>query len=268
MLHRKKLHIIFQDQDLAVVEKPVGMESQEARGTAPDMVSMLRREWADLSTLSGGKAGGQDRAGGGIPYVGVIHRLDRQVGGIMVYAMNRKSAGALSRAVQDGKVKKTYLAVLCGKLVDKCGRLEDNLWKDGKNHIAVAVDKSVQKGAKRAVLKYRVLGERRSRDGLLTLVEIDLETGRQHQIRVQFSSRGCPVWGDAKYGTAVYGKEPALASARLRFIHPRTGKPMDFCLCPKGGAFDLFAPELAGWMDDEKADNAEKENVKRAEVQV
>ena len=142
------LNILFEDQSIIVAEKPAGLESQATRKLEPDMVSEIKKHIHKLSTPSSGKKGE--------PYVGVIHRLDRPVGGIMVYGKTREAAASLSRQVQDRSMEKYYLAIVCGNLVDNVGNFVDTLLKDGKTNRSRVVDKD-EKGGKRAELDYRLL---------------------------------------------------------------------------------------------------------------
>ena len=129
------LKIIYEDHDILVAEKPAGLESQASRGFEPDMVSEIKNHLkrAELSRLST-KPSTKSSTRPVEPYVGVIHRLDKPVGGIMVYAKNQKAAASLSKQVQDGRMKKIYNAVVCGKLVDIVGNYVDYLLKDGRNN--------------------------------------------------------------------------------------------------------------------------------------
>ena len=167
------LNILYEDDQIIVVEKPVGIESQSNRTFEPDMVSEVKKHINSLSPKKGE------------PYVGVIHRLDKPVGGILVFGKTKEAAGALSKQVSGHQMEKKYLAVICGKPVDNFGTYVDYLWKDGKNNISKIVDKGIT-DAKRAELSYRVLEELEGEEGPLCLVEIDLKTGRHHQVRVQF----------------------------------------------------------------------------------
>ena len=179
------LNLFYEDGDIIVTEKPAGMEAQSSRRLEPDMVSEIKN-YLKISTQLTTKTSTSGRE----PYVGVIHRLDKPVGGIMVYAKTQKAAAALSRQVQDGRMKKIYRAVVCGKPVDIVGNYVDYLLKDGKNNYSRVVDKSV-KDSKRAELTYRVLAELpelpgsgeknlRQESRVLSLVEVQLLTGRQH----------------------------------------------------------------------------------------
>lgn len=242
------LKIIFEDADILVVEKPSGVESQSSRGFEPDMVSEIKNHLR-LSTKISTKAstnGGNNR---GEPYVGVIHRLDKPVGGVMVYAKTQKAAASLSRQVQERKMDKFYWAVLCGKPVDIVGNYVDYLLRDGKTNHSTVVDKNVDE-SKRAELSYQILKSVDQEDQeipVISLAEIRLLTGRHHQIRVQFAARNTPLWGDNKYNPLWSGNDRrqgslALCAVRLSFYHPRTGEKMTFSAEPRGTVFELFNP--------------------------
>lgn len=239
------LKVLYEDRHILVAVKPAGIESQQSRRFEPDMVSTIKN-YLQLSTkLSTSVSTAKE------PYVGVIHRLDKPVRGVMVYAKTKKAAASLSAQVQNGKMRKVYRAVVCGKPVDIVGKYVDYLLRDGKNGCSLVVDKTVS-GSQRAELSYRVL-EKREQSGdvfcpAMALVEIDLVTGRFHQIRAQFAAHGMPLWGDRKYNPLFWqggqlGKcrEPlALCAVRLSFLHPETGKEMEFSIEPEGGAFERF----------------------------
>lgn len=225
------LNILYEDDQIMVVEKPVGIESQSNRTFEPDMVSEVKKHINSLSPKKGE------------PYVGVIHRLDKPVGGILVFGKTKEAAGALSKQVSGHQMEKKYLAVICGKPVDNFGTYVDYLWKDGKNNISKIVDKGIT-DAKRAELSYRVLEELEGEEGPLCLVEIYLKTGRHHQIRVQFSGHGTPLLGDLKYnpdGPKVAGqRNVALCAWKLAFTHPGNKKKMEFTVKPQGTIFNKF----------------------------
>ena len=197
------VQVLYADKDILVAVKPAGVESQAAKRFAPDMVSEIRKYLVIHKLCTPGKE----------PYVGVIHRLDKPVSGVMVYALSKNAAAALSRQVQDRKLEKIYGAVVCGKPEKDVDKLVDYL-------------ESLEDGG----------------NGILTLLRIRLETGRHHQIRVQFASRGLPLFGDRKYGTgaAAAAGPLALCAMSLSFVHPSTGKPMTFSVPPSGGAFSKF----------------------------
>lgn len=243
------ISILYEDNDVIVVEKPAGLESQSGRGFEPDMVSQIRAHIHKLSPNVSTKSTKEP------PYVGVIHRLDKPVRGVMVYAKTRKAAAGLSAQLQAGKMQKTYAAVVCGKPVDNCGTYVDYLLKNLKSNQSQVVDKSVD-GAKRSELVYRVLDIKKAGrlmpenpDQELSLLEIELLTGRYHQIRAQMTGHGTPLFGDNRYGTAPSGgknmpRRPlALCARRLTFTHPVTGKEMTYEIKPSGGAFGLFETE-------------------------
>ena len=248
------LSILYEDRDIIVVEKPPGLDSQSSRSFAPDMVSEIRcylTQKLAIHRLSTGRTASEP------PYVGVIHRLDKPVGGIMVYGKNQKSSAALSAILQEGKMKKFYRAVVCGKPVDNQGTYVDYLCQDRKNNRSHIVDKPV-KDSKKGVLNYRVLEvihKETPEDKSYSLIDIELLTGRHHQIRVQLAGHGTPLYGDSRYGAEISTDRekkgtgsllfPAQASLalwayRLEFPHPGSGKLCSFERKPSGGAFDWF----------------------------
>lgn len=194
------LQILYRDPHIVVCVKPAGVVSQDAGGDS--LPGLLRPQ---LQT----------------EYIGVVHRLDREVGGVMVYALTPSAAAALSKAVQEHRFEKRYLAVLCGAPVSPEGILEDLLYHDkGKNKTYVVT--RLRGGVKPAKLEYAVqeMAEGRS------IAEVLLHTGRTHQIRVQFASRRLPLAGDRKYGGPA--GPMGLWSYSLSFLHPVTGEPMTF----------------------------------------
>jgi 23S rRNA pseudouridine1911/1915/1917 synthase len=251
------LSVLYEDEDIIVVKKPAGTESQSAKGFGRDMVSEIRTHLVmnrDIHKLT--TNGPAVRGSGEPPYVGVIHRLDKPVSGVMVYAKNQKSAAALSASLQAGKMEKWYCAVVCGQPVENCGEYVDYLRQDRKNNRSEIVDKSAPDG-KKAVLSYEVMEvihrEMMGKEETFSLVKIRLETGRHHQIRVQFAGHGTPLLGDEKYGNRENAKTQAprretcvplaLCACRLAFPHPKTGKRMEFEIIPEEGAFSWFQME-------------------------
>lgn len=251
--------ILYEDKDIIVVQKPAGLESQVSRGFVPDMVSEIRRYLHNPQDIHSHPQGASTAQP---PYVGVIHRLDKPVEGIMVYGLNQKSTASLSAALQAGKMEKSYLAVVCGKPVDKQGTYVDYLRHCRENNTSKIVDKSDENG-KKAVLNYRVLeviNNPGNQEQMLSLIDIELLTGRHHQIRVQFAGHGTPLYGDERYGGGLStksttgtvdrarkkpgfgdGRRPlALCARRLAFPHPSTGKQMEFAMVPSAGAFAWF----------------------------
>ena len=200
------IEILYQDNDIIVCIKPAGLLSE---GEGED----------SLLTVLSAQCGGQ---------VFPVHRLDRGAAGLMVFARNSKAAAGLSRAVQEKQLKKEYFARVSGVPAEKEGEMTDFLFKDSRKGKVFAV-KRPRKGVREARLTYRVLWQ----DEDSSLVRVALDTGRTHQIRVQFSSRGMPLWGDGKYGSRVKG-DLALFSCGLGFPHPRTGKRMEWEAKPMG----------------------------------
>ena len=165
-----------------------------------------------------------------------VHRLDQAVGGVMDYARTKQAAAALSRAIQEGRLEKDYLAVLTKPMAEASGTLRDLLYHDRVKNKTYVV-KRKRNGVKEAVLDYETLAS--GAEG--TLVRVHLHTGRTHQIRVQFASRGCPLAGDGKYGGK--GSAPLLWSYRLAFPDPRDGTMRIFERRPEGSAWDVLFAE-------------------------
>ena len=221
-----KMDILYEDNQLIVCRKPAGIPVQSAKIGVKDMVSILRNYRKEKEKDS---------------YLRLVHRLDQPVQGVMVFAKTKEAAAQLSRQVTEGRMKKQYLAVVCGKPEEKEGRLVDYLLKDGRTNTSSIV-KEGTKGAKRAELVYRV----RKQGCGYALLEIDLLTGRHHQIRVQMAGAGMPVAGDRKYNSgegADAAETVALAAFRLAFEHPATSKRMCFEAEPKGALFDMLRNE-------------------------
>lgn len=169
-----------------------------------------------------------------------IHRLDRAVGGVMVWARTREAAAALSRQVQEKVLKKEYLAVCAGVPMPCEGTMRDLLYKDSVKQKSFPVSPP-RRGVKEAVLDYRVLQSAELGGADVSLVRVKLRTGRFHQIRCQFASRGHPLLGDGKYGSRERGCTTALWSCRLDFLHPQSGKPLHFdALPPRAFPWDAF----------------------------
>ena len=205
--------ILYYGGGFVVCLKPVGVESETA-----GMPSLLSRQLH-------------------IPEVLCVHRLDKAVGGVMVYALDRDSAAALSRQIGDGRFEKEYLAVIHGEMNEPEAELRDLLFHDRTRNKSYAVTRK-RAGVKEAVLGYRVLQE----TGACSLLSVRLRTGRTHQIRVQFASRGHPLVGDAKYGSPRRDCPVALYSHRLAFAHPVTDEALSFTAPSPGGyPWSLFS---------------------------
>lgn len=209
----KKLKVIFEDNHIIVVEKQPNIPSQSDKTGDIDMLTLVK----DYIKEKYNKPGNV--------YLGLVHRLDRPVGGVMVFAKTSKAASRLSEQVRQKVFKKKYLAVVDGKIENENGTLEDYLYKDERNNISKVVNKE-KKNAKLAKLDYKVLAYNEVKD--LSLVEINLHTGRHHQIRVQLSNFGHSIFGDQKYGTRGQGKQIALWAYELTIEHPITKEEMVF----------------------------------------
>lgn len=180
------MQILYSDNDVAVCVKPIGSDSE-----------------TDVPTMLSNELGGE---------FFTVHRLDKNVGGVMVYARNKRSAAALSLAIQNGKMIKEYVALVHGTPPQN-GTMEDLLFKDSSKN-KVFVVKRERKGVKKAKLDYDLI-----RAGDISLVHVRLYTGRSHQIRVQFASRGYPLAGDRKYGAKDDYTAPMLFSSKITFMH-------------------------------------------------
>ncbi len=256
--------IIFEDNDILVVQKPAGIAVQTAQVGRPDVVSELKNHLAVFARKNNSVAGKSGVSGGSKPpYLGVIHRLDQPVEGLLVFAKNPKAAAALSAQLQKDDFSKEYLAVVCGKPKPESGELVDYLIKEG-NVARVCVDeeltniqttqsRSDKKDAKetlpkRAALQYNLRETKEIEGEKVSLLEIKLETGRFHQIRVQLSHAGYPILGDAKYGSERSKevsmqagiRNTALCAYRLRFTHPTSKKAVIYTVPPMGEAFGGF----------------------------
>ncbi|HSQ34228.1 MAG TPA: RluA family pseudouridine synthase [Peptostreptococcaceae bacterium] len=196
--------IIYEDNHLLVVEKPVNVLSQEDDTNDRDMLTILKEYLKEKYNKPGNV------------YLGLIHRLDRPVGGVMIFAKTSKAASRLSEQVRSKTFKKTYFAVIHGNM-DKKDTLKDYLYKDSKTNIVNVVKKGYP-NSKDAELEYEILD---SKDNL-SLAKINLKTGRSHQIRVQFASRGHALYGDQKYGKSInkVGQQIALWSNSIEIVHP------------------------------------------------
>ena len=220
------MNILFEDKYMLAAVKPQGMPSQADKTGDPDLLSQLQ-EYA-----------GQE--------LGLLHRLDRPVGGVILFAKDKKAESILAKDLQEHKLSKRYLTVLCGKLPAEQGTLENYLLKNARTNLSEVVSKE-RKGAKKAVLHYTKIAEKETDIGWVTLAEIKLETGRHHQIRVQTSHAGFPIWGDKKYhkNFPKRGKtEIALWSYKLEGVHPKTNEPFVLTAKPEKEPFSLFADEL------------------------
>ena len=214
------MKILYEDKYLLVCEKPVGVESQVSSKNKCDMPTLLsdyRRER------------GEDG------YIGVVHRLDTATGGAMIYSKRSDMTGKLSALVQSGDYGKVYLAVVHGVPEEESGEMRDLLYHDKQRNKSFVCTKK-RSGVKEAILNYRVLQVIERDDGeKMSLIEIELITGRTHQIRVQFASRKMPLVGDGKYGSKDNKATCALWSHKVKFVHPVTKKIIEVKSEPEGG---------------------------------
>lgn len=217
------MNVLYEDNHLLVVEKPYGVPSQADISGDDDMLSLCKAYIKQKYNKPGEV------------YLGLVHRLDRPTRGVMVFARTSKAAARLTKQIQAGQFEKKYMAVLTARPPKDCGRLVHYLLKDEKRRIARVVQQGV-KGAKKAELDYEVMGQK---DGL-TLVKVNLLTGRFHQIRAQFDAIGCSVYGDMKYGKRDVKERLALCAYELCLEHPTKKERMSFSLTPKHYPFDRF----------------------------
>ena len=207
--------VIYEDNHILVVIKPQNLPTQADISGDEDLLTQLKGYIKQKYNKEGNV------------FLGLVHRLDRPTGGVMVFARTSKAAERLSEQIRNGEVDKTYFAVLEGMPKNKRYRLINYLKKDEKNNI-VKIAPQYEDGAKEAILDYQVLETKGGR----SLVKVSLETGRSHQIRVQMAGIGCPVVGDQKYGKDAKKCNLALWAAILRFTHPVTKKIMTFKVMP------------------------------------
>lgn len=209
--------ILYEDGQILVCRKHAGIAVQSKGIGQMDMESALR------NYLKGG-------------FVGIIQRLDQPVEGVLVFGKTAHVTAALNKQQQNGKMKKMYLAVFTGVPESKKGIFEDILVKDGRQNIS-KVTTSKEPQGKKAVLSYDILHWKEN----IGLAEITLQTGRHHQIRVQMSHHGMPLWADGKYKSELLeeeeGKAIGLCAYRLEFEHPKTGKKLKFQIEPEGEIF-------------------------------
>ena len=210
---QNELKVLYEDNHIIVVEKPVNIPSQGDKTGDIDMLTIIKAYLKEKYNKPGDV------------YLGLVHRLDRPTGGVMVFAKTSKAASRLSQQVRDKKFHKKYLAIVDGKMENKKGTYRDFLLKNEKTNTSKVV-KEGTKDSKEAVLDYEVL--KYNEEINMSLVSVDLHTGRHHQIRVQFASRNHSLSGDQKYGTRGRGKQLALWAYYLSFEHPTKKEMMEF----------------------------------------
>lgn len=213
------MNILFEDDYILVCIKPCGLLSQSDSKGGESMISLL-----------------ENHCGGSVY---PIHRLDREVGGIMVYAKTKNSAAILSRDIAEQKLKKEYIALVHGIPKEAKGKMVDLLFKDGGKNKSFVV-KRERKGVKKASLQYETVNIKLFDNEPYSVVKILLHTGRTHQIRVQFSSRKIPLAGDRKYGAKDNFNNIGLWSYQLTFLHPLTKKVLTFSCEPENFIKDFM----------------------------
>ena len=213
----QEVKVIYEDNNIIVVAKKPNIPSQGDKTNDVDMLTIVKQYIKEKYNKPGEV------------YLGLVHRLDRPVGGVMVFAKTSKAAARLSEEVRNKVFKKQYLAIVDGKFEEKLGTFEDYLLKNEKNNMSKVV-KEGTKNAKYAKLDYEVLTYNEEIN--LSVLKINLHTGRHHQIRVQLSSRNHSIYGDQKYGTRGRGKQIALWAYSLTIVHPTTKEELTFRSIP------------------------------------
>lgn len=230
--------IIYEDAHILVAHKPAGLATQSAKVGQPDMVSELKNYLAgQQSKQKNNQMNNSKKAA--TPYLGIIHRLDQPVEGLLVFAKTQAVAGKLTAQLAGGTLNKQYYALVCGKPTEEAGELVDYLSKEGN---LAKVANAQDKDAKKAVLQYKVLSSKELEIGeIITLLDIHIDTGRFHQIRAQLANAGWPILGDSKYGSEqsvevskkLKIRNVALYAYRLELKHPVTGEKLEFIVKPE-----------------------------------
>ena len=222
------INVLYEDNHLLIVEKPVNIPVQEDASGDTDLLNMLKGYIKENENKPGNV------------YLGLVHRLDRPVGGAIVFAKTSKAASRLSDQLRQNKIVRKYKAIVRGHVSVPENTLTDYLLKNRKNNTVNVVDKN-KKDAKKAVLHYKVIGN--DKKNSLSLLEIELETGRSHQIRVQLANIGNVLYGDQKYGQSQnkVGQQIALWAHTLEVKHPTKDEIISVeCLPPEKAPWDRF----------------------------
>ena len=226
--------IIYEDEHILIYNKPAGLAVQTKRITETDLESDIKNYLF--------------RQSGTAPYLGLVHRLDQPVEGLVLFAKTKEAAADLSRKIDSRDIEKRYAAVVEGRPGSPEGKLADFIAWDGRTNKAEVVSEGSRlpgnKKAALSTLEYKCLEEASYEDRLVSLLDIRLLSGRHHQIRVQLSNMGCPIIGDRKYNEKSPGSEgvsfPALAAYRLTFPHPVTKEDVAVNIRPSNPVFDVF----------------------------
>ncbi|GGB94669.1 RluA family pseudouridine synthase [Staphylococcus nepalensis] len=218
-------NVLYEDNHLLMVEKPINVPVQADNSKDQDLLSILK----NYIKIQYNKPGNV--------YLGLVHRLDRPVGGAIVFAKTSKAASRLSNELRKQKLHRTYLAVIHGVPSKNEGVLHDYLWKDRNKNIVYAVD-SQKKDAKESILNYKVIKTINKK----TLIQVQLKTGRSHQIRVQFANQNLPLYGDQKYGQNInkHGQQIALWASQLSVKHPTKHEMISVTSTPTGSIWKEF----------------------------
>jgi len=246
-----KTKILYEDSDILVIYKPAGIATQTAKVGQADVASELSNYLAKSR---------MDRTKGGMaPFVGVVHRLDQPVEGVLVFGKHKKATAELNKQLTDGNLKKHYLAAVCGKPAKQQDMLVDYMIKDRDGSAKIVSESHPE--AKKAILEYSVIGTNNmhvgsqqeaediwNRELEVSLLDVHLKTGRFHQIRIQLSHLGCSLLGDQKYGDKISElisnslniRHTALCAYHLEFMHPMSGKKMEYTVTPENRAFTIF----------------------------
>ena len=243
-----KTKIIYEDRDILVIQKPPGLATQSAKVAQQDVVSELKNYLA--VRVSEGQSKGE-------PYLGIIHRLDQPVEGLLVFAKNKNAAAALAAQLSGekesgtGTPNKFYYGVFCGNAQDSSGELINDLYKDSSGKAMIWEQGGGERPpqVKQAILRYRILQVEQVQGIVLSLAKIHIATGRYHQIRAQMAHAGMSLLGDAKYADAAARavseklniRNVALCAFSLEFCHPVTKEKMNFQMKPQGEAFSCFS---------------------------
>ncbi len=239
--------IIYEDKQVLVCHKPAGLAVQSAKVGQSDMVSELKKYLAGAVSQKGLAAGKA-----GAPYLGIVHRLDQPVEGLLVFAKTKEAAAKLTKQLEKGSLHKQYYALVCGQPKEETGTLVDYLLKEGNvARVVEATGKNPE--AKKAVLQYQLVKTQQVTDfavegltqNVVSLLDIRIETGRFHQIRVQMAHAGVPLLGDTKYGNeesltlsrSLGVRNVALFAYKLDFMHPTTGKWLEYVIQPSFPTF-------------------------------
>jgi len=221
------LNILYEDNHIIVVEKQPGILSQADKTNDVDMLTIIKKYLKEKYNKPGNV------------YLGLVHRLDRMVGGVMVFAKTSKAASRLSEQIRNKRFKKEYMCIVNGILESEEGHLENYLVKDSKTNKSRVTTPNL---GKQSILDYKVFKENKNRN--LSLLKINLQTGRHHQIRVQLSNLGYPIYGDIKYNKMANTDELYLYAYKLSFEHPTTKEYLTFTNYPKNNLWDIMINEL------------------------